>query len=104
LPASTYIVEHVTICTRCRDIDVDAISDHHALIKEQNDHIAKLDAKIVEYELENEKKLNLLVVCFYNGRFSCIKDGVSLQTGNQVNTKCPWKQDFQIVKGKAPMG
>jgi hypothetical protein len=44
VPTST--VEHVTICTRCRDIDVDAISDHIALIKEQNYHIAKLDAKI----------------------------------------------------------
>jgi hypothetical protein len=26
-----------------------------ALIKQQNDHIAKLDAKIVEHNLENEK-------------------------------------------------
>jgi hypothetical protein len=26
-----------------------------ALIKQQNDHIAKLDAKIVEHDLENEK-------------------------------------------------
>jgi hypothetical protein len=25
------------------------------MIKEQNDHIAKLNAKIVEHELENEK-------------------------------------------------
>jgi hypothetical protein len=33
--------------------DVDAINDHLALIKDQNDHIAKLDAKIAECELEN---------------------------------------------------
>jgi hypothetical protein len=45
------IVEHVSICTRCRDIDVDAISDHIALIKEQNEHISKLHVKIVEHEL-----------------------------------------------------
>jgi hypothetical protein len=53
----TSIVEHVTICTRCKyiDIDIDAINDQLALTKEQNDHIAKLDAKIVEHELENEK-------------------------------------------------
>jgi hypothetical protein len=31
--ATTSTVEHVTICTRCRDIDVDASSDHLALIK-----------------------------------------------------------------------
>jgi hypothetical protein len=34
--------DHVTICTRCRDINVDAIHDHLALIKQQNDHIAQL--------------------------------------------------------------
>jgi chromosome segregation ATPase len=39
---STSIVDHVTICTRCRDINVDAIHDHLALIKQQNDHIAQL--------------------------------------------------------------
>jgi hypothetical protein len=31
---STSTVEHVTICTRCRDINVDAIHDHLALIKQ----------------------------------------------------------------------
>jgi hypothetical protein len=30
---STSIVSHVSICTRCRDINVDAIHDHLALIK-----------------------------------------------------------------------
>jgi hypothetical protein len=48
---STSSVQHVTICTRCRDINVEAIDDHIAMIKEQNDHIAKLIAKIVEHEL-----------------------------------------------------
>jgi predicted RNase H-like nuclease (RuvC/YqgF family) len=43
---STSIVEHVAICTRCRDINVDAIHDHLALIKQQNDHIAQLTTKI----------------------------------------------------------
>jgi chromosome segregation ATPase len=31
---STSSVNHVSICTRCRDINVDAIHDHLALIKE----------------------------------------------------------------------
>jgi hypothetical protein len=51
----TSTVEHVIICTRCRDVNIDAINDHLTMIKEQNDHIAKLNAKIVEHELENEK-------------------------------------------------
>jgi hypothetical protein len=46
---STSSVDHVTICTRCRYINVDAIHDHIAMIKQQNDHIAKLDAKIAEH-------------------------------------------------------
>jgi predicted RNase H-like nuclease (RuvC/YqgF family) len=37
---STSTIDHVTICTRCRDINVDAIHDHLALIKQKNDHIA----------------------------------------------------------------
>jgi hypothetical protein len=52
---STSTVEHVTICTRCRDVNIDAMNDHLAMIKEQNDHIAKLNSKIVDHELENEK-------------------------------------------------
>jgi chromosome segregation ATPase len=31
---STSTVEHIVICTRCRDINVDAIHDHLALIKQ----------------------------------------------------------------------
>jgi hypothetical protein len=37
---STFTVDHVSICTRCRDVNVDATHDHLALIKQQNDHIA----------------------------------------------------------------
>jgi SMC interacting uncharacterized protein involved in chromosome segregation len=52
---STSTVDHVAIYTRCRDINADAIHDHLALIKQQNDHIAQLSAKINEHDLENEK-------------------------------------------------
>jgi hypothetical protein len=52
---STSTVDHVSICMRCTDINVDAIHDHLALIKEQNDHIAQLTTKINEHEIENEK-------------------------------------------------
>jgi chromosome segregation ATPase len=50
--SSTSSVDHVTICTRCRDINVDTIHDHLALIKQQNDHIAQLSAKINEHDLK----------------------------------------------------
>jgi hypothetical protein len=51
--ASTSTIEHVTICTRYRYVNVEAIDDHLAMIKQQNDHIATLNAKIAEHELEN---------------------------------------------------
>jgi chromosome segregation ATPase len=32
---STSIVDHISICTRCRDVNVDVIHDHLALIKQK---------------------------------------------------------------------
>ena len=48
---STSTVEHIAICIRCIDVNVEAIDYHLAIIKKQNNHIAKLNAKIVEHEL-----------------------------------------------------
>jgi hypothetical protein len=100
---STSIVAHVTICTRCRDVNTDAMNDHLAMIKQQNDHIAKLTAKITEHELENEK-FKFARSMLYNGRRPGIKDGIGFQQGNQNNTKlnAP-KKLYNFVKGKAPM-
>jgi hypothetical protein len=64
---STSTIEHVIICTRCRDINVEAIYDHLAMIKQQNDHIATLNAKIAEHELENEN-FQFARSTLYNGR------------------------------------
>jgi hypothetical protein len=75
---STSTVGHVSICTRCRDINVDAIHDHLALIKQQNDHIAQLTAKINEHEIENEK-FKFARSMLYNGRRPGIKDGIGFQ-------------------------
>jgi hypothetical protein len=100
--SSTSTVEHVTICTICRDINVDAIHDHIAMIKQQNDHIAKLDAKIAEHELENEK-FKFAHSMLYSGRRSGIKDGIGFQQGGNVKLNAPPKRLFNFVKGKAPM-
>jgi hypothetical protein len=100
---STCTVEHVTICTRCRDVNVEAIDDHLAMIKEQNDHIAKLNAKIAEHELENEN-FKFARSMLYNGRRPGIKDGIGFQQGSQDNVKlnAP-KKLSNFVKCKAPM-
>jgi hypothetical protein len=74
---STSTVEHIAICTRCRDVNVEAIDDHIVMIKQQNDHIAKLTAKIA-HELENEK-FKFARSMLYNGRHPGIKDGIGFQ-------------------------
>jgi chromosome segregation ATPase len=76
--ASTSTVENATICARCKDINVEAMDDHLAMIKQQNDHIAKLTAKIAEHELENEK-FKFAHSMLYNGRRPVIKDGIGFQ-------------------------
>jgi hypothetical protein len=98
---STSIVDHVSICMRCRYINVDAIHDHIAMIKQQNDHIAKLDAKIAEHELENEK-FKFARSMLYNGRRPGIKDDIGFQQGSNVELNAP-KKLSNFVKGKAPM-
>jgi hypothetical protein len=78
---STSTIEHVTICTRYRDVNIDVMNDHITIIKEQNDHITKLNVKITEHELENEKfkfARNML----YNGRRPGIKDVIGFQQGS----------------------
>jgi ubiquinone biosynthesis protein UbiJ len=98
---STSTVEHVAICTRCRDVNVDAINDHLALIKQQNDHIAQLTAKINEHEIENEK-FKFARSMLYSVRRPGIKDGIGFQQGSNVKLNAP-KKLSNFVKGKAPM-
>jgi predicted nuclease with TOPRIM domain len=98
---STSIVDHVSICMRCRDINVDAIHDHLALIKQQNDHIAQLTSKINKHEIENEN-FKFARSMLYNGRRPGIKNGVGFQQGDNVKLNAP-KRLSNFVKGKAPM-
>jgi hypothetical protein len=100
---STSTVENVTICIRCRDVNIEAIDDHLAMIKQQNDHLAKLNAKIAEHELENEN-FKFARSMLYNGRRPGIKDGIGFQQGSQSNVKINSPKKLpNFVKGKAPM-
>jgi hypothetical protein len=98
---STSTVEHVSICTRCGDVNIEAINDHLALIKQQNDHIAQLTAKINEHEIENEK-FKFARSMLYSGRRPDIKDGIGFQQGSNVKLNAPNKLS-NFVKGIAPM-
>jgi hypothetical protein len=81
--------------------NVDAINDHIALIKQQNDHIAQLTAKINEHEIENEK-FKFARSMLYNGRRPGIKDGIGFQQRSNVKLNVP-KKLSNFVKSKAPM-
>jgi hypothetical protein len=87
----------VTICTRCRDVNIDAMDDHLAMIKEQNDHIAKLNAKIAEHELENEN-LNLLEACFIMGDALTLRMALASNKGAKATSSLmPPKRDSLIL-------
>jgi hypothetical protein len=87
---STSTIEHVTICARCRDINVDAIHDHLALIRQQNDHIAQLSAKINEHDLENEN-FKFARSMLYRGRHPGIKGVIGFQQGDNIKLNAPKK-------------
>jgi hypothetical protein len=79
------------------------MEDHLAMIKQQNDHITKLTAKIAEHELENEN-FKFATTMLYNGRRPGIKDDIGFQQESQSNVKinAP-KRLSNFVKDKAPM-
>ena len=45
-PASTSIVENLSICTRCKEFNVDAYHANIAIIVVLNEDISKLNAKL----------------------------------------------------------
>jgi hypothetical protein len=97
---STSTVDHVTICTRRRDVNVDVVNDHLDLIKQQNDHIAQLTAKINEHEIENEK-FKFARSMLYNGRRPGIKDDIGFQQGSNVKLNAP-KDCLILLRARLP--
>jgi hypothetical protein len=72
---STSSLAHVSICTRCQDVDINAFIENVAMIKSQNEHITKSENKIAENELENEK-FKFARSMLFNGIWPSIKDNV----------------------------
>jgi hypothetical protein len=94
-------IKHVTICTRCRDINIDAIHDHMAMIKQQNDHIAKLDAKIAKHELENEN-FKFAHSMLYNGRRPGIKMALASNREAMSNLMPLLKDYLTLLRARLP--
>jgi hypothetical protein len=71
------------------------------MIKQQNDHIAKLDAKIAEHELENEK-FKFARSMLYSGRRPGIKDGIGFNREAMLNSMPLLKDYLTLLRARLP--
>jgi chromosome segregation ATPase len=55
LDIASSFVEHVSICNRCKDFDVDACNNHASTISWLNEEIANLNAQLKTWKNECEK-------------------------------------------------
>jgi hypothetical protein len=98
---STYCVEHVTICNRCKDFDVDACSKHLISISKLNDELASLNAQLKTSKSEIDK-IKLARDAYTIGRHASIKDGLGFK--REVKNLTSHKVSISTKeKGKAPM-
>jgi hypothetical protein len=94
-------VEHVVICNRCKDFDVDACDEHLASITKLNNEVASLNAQLKTCKVDFDK-LKFARDAYTVGRHPSIKDGL----GFRKETKNLTSQRTLVLnkeKGKAPM-
>jgi hypothetical protein len=58
-------VEHVSICNRCKDFDIDAFNAHSSTILKLNNDVANLNAQIKTCKSENDK-IKFAKGCLYH--------------------------------------
>jgi hypothetical protein len=78
-------VEHVVICNRCKDFDVDACNEHVSTILNLNNDVASLNAQLKTCK-DNYEKLKFDRDAYTIGRHPSIKDGLGLQKGTKNST------------------
>src|SRR5688572_4161488 len=98
---SNSCVEHVEICTRCKDFDVDACSDHLVSISKLTEELTSLNAQLKTSKNEFDK-LKFARDAYTIGRHPSIKDGLGFkrEAKNLTSHKAPIPAK---EKGKAPM-
>jgi hypothetical protein len=94
-------VEHVSICNRCKDFDVDACNNRVSTISRLNDENANLNAKLKTCKIECEK-IKFAKEAYTIGRHPSIKDGLDFQKGTK-NLTSQRASNLIKEKGKAPM-
>jgi chromosome segregation ATPase len=71
-------VEHVVICNRCKDLDVDACNEHASTIAKLNNDVASLNAQLKTC-MDNYEKLKFPRDAYTVGRHPSIKDGLGFR-------------------------
>jgi hypothetical protein len=94
-------VEHISICSRCKDFDIDACNDHAFTILKLNDEVANLNAQLKICKNKCEK-IKFARDTYTIGRHPSIKDGLGFQkrTKNLTSQKT---SNLIKEKGKAPL-
>jgi hypothetical protein len=98
---SNSCVEHVRICNRCKDFNIDACNEHLVSISKLNDELASLNAQLKTSKIEFDK-LKFARDAYTIGRHPSIKDGLGFkrEAKNLTSHKAPISAK---EKGKAPM-
>jgi hypothetical protein len=96
---SSSCVEHVVICNRCKDFDVDACDEHRVSITKLNNEVASLNAQLKTCK-DDFDKLKFARDAYTVGRHPSIKDrlGFRRETKNLTSQRTPV---LNKEKGKA---
>jgi hypothetical protein len=94
-------VEHVYICNRCKDFDIDACNAHASTILKLNNDVANINAQLKTCKNDYEK-LKFVRDAYTIGRHPSIKDGLGFQKGTK-NLTSQRASNLIKEKGKAPI-
>jgi uncharacterized membrane protein len=94
-------LEHVVICNRCKDFEVDACNKHVSTIINLNNDVARLNAQVKTCK-DNYENLKFVRDAYTIGRHPSIKDGLGFQKGTK-NLTSQRTSNLNKEKGKAPM-
>jgi hypothetical protein len=94
-------VEHVVICNRCKDFNIDACNEHVSSILNLNNDVASLNAQLNTCK-DNYEKLKFARDAYTIGRHPSIKDGLGFQKRTKNLTR-QRTSNLNKEKGKAPM-
>jgi hypothetical protein len=98
---SSSCIEHVAICNRCKDFNVDACVEHLTSIAKLNGEVASLNAQLKTSKSDFDK-LKFARDAYTIGRHPSIKDGLGFKR-EAKNLTSQRASIFNKEKGKAPM-